>query len=91
MPAATLSPDEILQPIPKVAERRTGKRPAPATVWRWIRKGCRGAKLNAVMLGGQWLCTDEDFDRFIAEQTAAALAGSVETATDEELRQEGLL
>jgi hypothetical protein len=83
--------DELLRPIAKIAESRTGKRPAPATVWRWIRKGVRGAKLDAKLLGGSWLCTDQDFDRFIAEQTAAALASSIETATDDELREEGLL
>ncbi len=89
---ATLSHDEILRPIAKVAERRTGKRPSPATTHRWRLKGVRGVKLNAVLLGGSWLCTEQDFDRFIEEQTAAALAPSApQTATDDELRAAGLL
>lgn len=83
---------ELLQPIPKVAQGITGKRPGGTTVWRWLRKGCRGAKLKAVMLGGQWLCTESDFRQFIDDQTSAQLAkhpgGGV---SDEDLREAGLL
>lgn len=91
MAIATLPQNELLQPIPKVAERLTGKRPAPATVWRWLRKGCRGAKLKALQLGGQWHCTEDDFRSFMEEQTANALASSVETVTDQQLQSAGLL
>jgi hypothetical protein len=83
--------DAPLRPIAKIAESRTGKRPAPATIWRWLRKGVRGVKLNGVLLGGSWLTTEADFDAFIEQQTAAALAPAMETATDEELKAAGLL
>ena len=88
----TLPENELLKPVPKVAERFTGKRPAPATVWRWLRKGCRGVKLNALMLGGQWLCSEDDFREFLRAQTDAQLAAtSGKTASDDELTAAGLL
>lgn len=55
------------------AKRRTGKRPSPATVWRWVKKGVRGVRLEAVQLFGAWHTTRAAFGRFIAAQTAAAL------------------
>ncbi len=87
----TLAQHELLQPIRKVAQRLTGRRPAPATVWRWLRKGVRGVKLDGVLLGGTWLCTEDDFRRFLDEQTAAALAPSRDAVTDEQLQAEGLI
>ena len=85
------SNQELLRPVAKVAQRVTGKRPGGTTVWRWLRKGCRGAKLKAVMLGGQWLCTESDFRQFIDDQTAAQLAKHPGGVSDDELREAGLL
>ena len=83
--------NKLLRPIPQQAERLTGKRPSPATVWRWLRKGCRGVKLNALMLGGQWLCTEDDFREFLRGQTEAQFARTSGGASDEELEAVGLL
>lgn len=49
--------------------------------------------MKAVKLGGQWLCSEADFQQFLKEQTEAALCTSVRSdeATDEELRKIGLL
>ena len=74
--AATLPQNELLQPIPTVAEHFTGRRPSPSTCHRWLRTGCRGVKLNALMLGGQWLCTEDDFREFLRAQTEAQLAAT---------------
>ena len=93
--STTLPHDELLHPISTVVERLTGRRPSPATVWRWLRKGVRGAKLNAVLCGGKWLCTEQDFRLFLQEQTDAALAASTTAArvpdVDEALKAQGLL
>ncbi len=36
--------------------RRAGKRPHPATLYRWVQHGVRGVKLEAIQVGGT-LCT----------------------------------
>lgn len=84
-----------IEAVSIIAKRRTGKRPSPATVWRWCRKGVRGGavKLQAVFHGGCWQTTPEAFDQFIADQTAAALCEHEESdnASDADLIGAGLL
>ena len=84
-----------IEAVSVIANRRTGRRPSPATVWRWCRKGVRGGsvKLQAVFHGGCWQTTPEAFDQFIADQTAAALSlhDEPKDVTDDELRNAGLL
>lgn len=53
------------------ALRRIGS-PSPVTVWRWTRKGIRGIRLQAWLIGGRWFTTAEAVDAFIAATTAAA-------------------
>lgn len=81
MPAA-ISIDDELTPVATEARRRTGKRPSPATIWRWCRRGCRGVRLEAVQVLGSWHTTREAFDAFVRGQTAEALATS-DDATEE--------
>jgi len=84
----------MIEAVSVVAKRRTGKRPSPATVWRWCRKGVRhgSIKLTAVFHGGCWQTTPEAFEQFLAEQTAAALAvNEPESTSDDDLRAVGLL
>lgn len=86
-----------IEAVSVIAKRRTGKRPSPATVWRWCRKGVRGGtiKLQAVFHGGCWQTTEAAFDQFIIDQTAAALCeheeSNLDSVTDAELRSIGLL
>lgn len=47
-------------------------RPSPSTIWRWILRGCRGAKLETITIGGRRYVTAESIDRFIRATTAAA-------------------
>jgi hypothetical protein len=90
LPPLTHTPEQ-LQPVPTVAEQRTGRRPSPATCWRWIRRGTRGGRLRASYIHGRWYTTPSDFDDFIRRQTEAALAPAVPTPSDIELRALGLL
>lgn len=85
-----------LEHVATVAKRRTGKRPSPATVWRWCKRGLRGGsiRLHAVFHSGYWATTDAAFDAFLAAQTQAAHAQSekpVEDVSDADLRSAGLL
>lgn len=96
MPTAT---SEQLLSVAAHALRITGHRPSPATVWRWCKIGLRGGtiRLHAVHHSGRWLCTAEDFQRFIADQTAAAMvdpsapSADLPDADDDALRAAGLL
>lgn len=98
MATATL-PESLtgtIEAVSVIAKRRTGKRPSPATVWRWCRKGVRhgSIKLQSVFHGGCWQTTDAAFDQFIADQTAAALGENcpeADDASDDDLRAAGLL
>jgi hypothetical protein len=93
--------DSLLQgelaPIVSIAKARTGRRPSPATVWRWVRKGVCGGqvRLQAVYHSGKWLTTPDAFDQFIQDQTATALASSEpekpEDTSDADLIAAGLL
>ena len=84
---------DTLVPVQEICRERFGKRMSLTTVWRWVRKGCRGVKLEAVMVSGRWWTTPAAFAGFISERTAVALRprNEVVDATDEELRAAGLL
>lgn len=55
--------------IARVTGRRI--RPDKATVFRWIKRGVGGAKLDAVRIGMQWLTSKQAITRFVAARTAA--------------------
>lgn len=95
-----LADADDLVTVASEAKRRTGKRPSPATVWRWTHKGCRGVLLKAVHCFGAWHTTREAFSEFIRDQSAAAMAASVfsddapaerDEATAKKLRAAGVL
>jgi hypothetical protein len=69
-----LSASHPLIPIRRVTQRRMGKSISGATLNRWIRHGCYGVKLQAVMVGGTWHTTEEAFDEFVTAQTSVMLA-----------------
>jgi hypothetical protein len=84
---------EQLEHVAIVAKRRTGKRPSPATVWRWCRKGVRGGiRLHAVY-AGYWATTTEAFDLFLKQQTDATLGQGQQVVADidADLQAAGLL
>lgn len=99
-PAASLIDPEHddLTPIRVLAKQRLGKSICPATIWRWVRKGARGCRLEAVQVMGIWHTTPPAWAAFIAGQTAVALGGDApaipvaRTAEKtEQLRRAGLL
>lgn len=61
-----------LVPIRKLAKQRLGRDISPACQWRWVRKGCRGVRLEAVQVLGVWHTTPAAFGAFVRGQTAAA-------------------
>jgi len=54
-----------LLPLLKAVESATGVRPHLSTVIRWVTKGTRGVRLEAVMLGGRRMTTVENVERFV--------------------------
>lgn len=68
-----LEKDE-LTPVATIYKARTGKRLNPPTLWRWLRKGCHGVRLEAVPVNGVWCSTPRAYAAFLEEQTAARLA-----------------
>jgi Protein of unknown function (DUF1580) len=46
-------------------------RPNVATLWRWRTVGCRGVKLETVLVGGKRFTSREALQRFVDATTAA--------------------
>ena len=69
MSAINIETDELV-PLGELARQRLGKRPSPATLWRWRLHGVNGAKLAVVKSGGCWMTTVAAFADFIRAQTA---------------------
>ena len=46
-------------------------RPHVSTLWRWHKRGCRGIRLETVVIGGQRYTSDEALRRFVDRTTAA--------------------
>lgn len=83
-----------LEHVAVVAKRRTGKRPHPSSIWRWVKKGVRGGsiKLKAIYHSGYWQTTEAAFNAFLQAQTDAAMNQNDDgSVTDEELKAAGLL
>lgn len=38
-----------------------------ATVWRWMLTGCRGVRLESILLGGRRITSKEAVERFVAK------------------------
>jgi hypothetical protein len=66
-------------PIIKAVEKVTGQRPHVQTVRRWVKKGCRGVRLNALFVNGSYLTTIQAVEDFFRATTEARLE-SVEPA-----------
>jgi hypothetical protein len=65
-----------LRPVREIVRARLGKSISPATLWRWIRRGTGGARLEVIRIGGRWMSTDKAFAEFLRVQTANALRDS---------------
>jgi hypothetical protein len=61
----------------KLAPRRLNV----ATLWRWRTSGCRGVKLETILIGGRRMTSRDALARFFAAVTAAADVESVRSET----------
>jgi hypothetical protein len=50
-----------------------GKRPHCSTLWRWMRKGCRGVKLEHVLVGRRVCTSRSALEVFFRDLAAAPL------------------
>jgi hypothetical protein len=66
---------ERLIPIARVAEHGLpwpeGRAPHPETICRWARRGCRGVRLETVVLGGRRYSSLEAVERFFTRLSEA--------------------
>lgn len=53
-----------LSQVPKYLEKRTGKRPNTATIFRWRQRGISGIRLESVLIGGRSYTSVEALERF---------------------------
>ncbi|MGB2985455.1 MAG: DUF1580 domain-containing protein [Phycisphaerae bacterium] len=51
---------EAARSLPKV----NGRRPHASSIWRWVRKGIRGVKLESRRVGGRFVTSLEALERF---------------------------
>ncbi|MHB1036912.1 MAG: DUF1580 domain-containing protein [Pirellulales bacterium] len=66
--------DQYLSPAE--ASKRMPGRPSLASIYRWMSNGCRGVKLESVVVGAKRLIAASAIDRFIEQSTAAARYGT---------------
>lgn len=55
-------------------QEATGQRPDKATIHRWILRGTKGVKLEAVKLGNSWITSTQAIHRYITAVTKASLS-----------------
>jgi hypothetical protein len=67
--------------------RRNGRPPHIASLYRWVFRGCRGIRLDSVVVAGSRVTTSESVDRWIAALTANANGESAATATRTPIRR----
>lgn len=66
-----IAPGDQLQPVAKVAEKRSGTRPHPTSVCRWCRRGASGVVLPSLIVAGQRMTTEAAFDAWLVAVTEA--------------------
>ena len=87
--------------VPSWAETKLGQRVHRSTVHRWHLRGCRGVKLETLMVGGVRHTSHEALERYFAGVTAASETGESKSLeshfasrshqrADKELKAEGL-
>lgn len=96
MTTESLLDSGTLEPVTTIAKRITGKRPSPATVWRWAHKGMCGGSVRLAWAkhSGCLVTTEAAFRDFITAQTeqhAARAAERPDDDSDDALRAAGLL
>ena len=62
-------------------------RPHISTVWRWIKRGCRGVRLETVLIGGKRFTSKEAVDRFVHATSQDSLLSEPIAAPGAKARQ----
>ena len=57
--------------LPRWCEENIGRRISPSTLHRWRLKGCRGIKLETLLIGGIRTTSAEALQRFFDRSTVA--------------------
>lgn len=57
--------------LPAWCQKNIGRRISPSTLHRWRLRGCRGVKLQTLLLGGQRTTSVEALQRFFSASTLA--------------------
>lgn len=68
----TVQGPPVSEYVPLSKALRQYGNPSPASIWRWTRKGVRGVKLQAWLIGGRWHTTLAAAAEFVAATTATA-------------------
>lgn len=77
---------------------RNGRKTHPTTVYRWIRKGCRGVRLAGWKRGNCWFTSAEAVEQFRRDCTSKSISAPVRSsdqvsravsAAREQLRRKG--
>ena len=63
------------------AAKSLPNRPNVATLWRWRTAGCRGVKLETILIGGRRMTSREALTRFFDAVTKAADGAPLRTET----------
>ena len=67
--------------LPAWTAKNLGNRVSPSTIQRWFRRGCRGVKLETILIGGARATSTEALQRFFNASTAAQDGAIVATTT----------
>jgi len=92
-----LSEHDDLRPVSLLARELTGRRPSPATIWRWCVKGtARAGRLPALTVFGSWHSTREALVEWLrrgSERSAVPNDPPADrpASTERRLKEAGLL
>lgn len=78
-----LSLSESCKELP---QRRAGKRPNVATLYRWTNEGCKGIRLEYTMVGATRCTSKEALQRFFDALTEQSEAGRSSIPTPQPIR-----
>lgn len=68
----------------QLPDRRGGRRPHVSCIYRWVQRGCRGIKLEAIQIGGTSCTSLEALQRFFERLTAARHGDPAPTRTSKQ-------